>query len=144
MPAKAPTNKKTSYVFAVGRRKRAIARVRLYTKETESKELDMTINDQPVAAYFHNPLSEIAYTKPLKVTDTISNFRVTVKVYGSGLESQLDAVCHGVARALVKVDETHKSTLRQHGFLTRDPRKKQRRMIGTGGKSRRQKQSPKR
>jgi small subunit ribosomal protein S9 len=134
--------KPLEYFYAVGRRKTAIARVRLYTNKDPKGEI--TVNDKPVAAYFHSNTAVTHYTQPLKLTNTQDRFHISVKVTGSGLDSQLFAVCHGISQALVKVDASFKPVLRQHSLLTRDPRAKQRRMIGTGGKARRQKQSPKR
>jgi len=68
----------------------------------------------------------------------------TFNVLGGGSTGQLEAIRHGLSRALVKVDETNKSKLREYGLLTRDPRTRQRRHVGMGGKARRKKQSPKR
>lgn len=135
---------KAEYIWAVGRRKRAIARVRLYTKDTKSKNIDIIVNDKPVGQYFHNPISKMIYGKPLELTKTLDRYRVTVKVEGSGLEGQLDAMLHGISRALVKADESFKAILKPEGLLTRDPRKKEKRAIGQGGRARAKKQSPKR
>jgi small subunit ribosomal protein S9 len=68
--------------------------------------------------------------KPLIVTETAGKFNVTVKVTGGGVAGQRDAIRHGIARALVKADENYKPVLRQHGFLTRDPRAKERKKPG--------------
>lgn len=136
-------NTKTPYFYAVGRRKRAIARVRLYTNPSSDKQ-EIIVNDKPVQSYFRLPHAQKLYLKPLEITKTMDRFKITVKVEGSGPKGQIGAIVHGVARALVKVDEEFKPLLKHAGLLTRDPRKKQRRMVGTGGKARRQKQSPKR
>lgn len=138
------TSKKADYIWAVGRRRTAVARVRLYLKDKSENALDITVNDKPIGQYFHNPSAQVNFGAPLKKTDTVSKYRVTVKVAGSGLESQLDAVNHALARALVKADAAHRATLKPLGFLTRDARKKQKRMIGRGGSARAKKQSPKR
>jgi len=145
MPTETKTkvNSKAPYFYAVGRRKRAIARVRLYTNPSSDKQ-EIVVNDKPIQAYFRLPHADQLYLKPLQITKTMDRFKITVKVEGSGPQGQIDAVVHGMARALVKVDEEFHSPLKHAGLLTRDPRKKQRRMIGTGGKARRQKQSPKR
>ncbi len=131
---------KPNYIFAVGRRKRAIARIRLFKKAGDS-----LINDQPVSKYFPGLVNKVLIEAPLKVCEISGKYHFTVKVVGSGKQSQLEAVIHGVSRALVKVNEDKfKPLLKKEGLLTRDPRKRQRRQAGTGGKSRRQKQSPKR
>lgn len=143
------TNKKNNdnadnYIWSVGRRKRAIARIRLYPKPKKEDAIDIQVNGKPVGQYFHNPVAKMTYAQPLQLTDTVSKYRVTVRVEGSGLESQLDAVKHGMAKALVKADSAYKPILRQNGLMTRDDRVKQKRMIGQGGKARAKKQSPKR
>lgn len=132
------------YYYAVGRRKRAVARVRLWPKTGKDANIDITVNDKPVGQFFSDPMAKHHYAQPLTLTDSVSRFRITAKVEGSGPASQLDALLHAMARALVKVDEGFKSTLRQHGLLTRDPRERQRRQIGQGGRARAKKQSPKR
>ncbi|MFC1749925.1 30S ribosomal protein S9 [Pseudomonadota bacterium] len=142
---KTKSKKAPNYIYAVGRRKRAIARVRLYPrKNKKDKGLDLIVNSKQVEEYFHNTLSKYRYTQPLRLTNSTDKYSITAKIIGSGPRSQLDALIHGISRALIKNDEDLKPVLKKHGLLTRDPRKKQRRMIGTGGKARRQKQSPKR
>lgn len=142
MPASSPKSASKFYQ-AVGRRKQAIARVRLTPNKDVNADRFM-VNSKPVGAYFDITGSQYKYDLPLTLTNTKDRFVVSVKVSGSGKASQLDAVIHGIARALIKVDEEFRPTLKQHGLLTRDPRKKQRRMIGKGGKARATKQSPKR
>ena len=141
---KPTTSKNDSYIWAVGRRKRAVARIRLYEKDKKSDAIDIEVNGKPVGQYFHNPIAKLSYSEPLDLTKTTDKYRVTVKVVGSGLEGQLDAVKHGIARALVKADADHKPVLRAAGLMTRDDRKKETRKIGHGGKARAKKQSPKR
>lgn len=138
------SKKKADYIWTVGRRRTAVARVRLYEKDKKDSAVDIMVNDKPIGQYFHNPVAKQVYAQPLELTKTLDKYRVTAKVTGSGLESQLDAVMHGIARALVKADEIHKPVLRKHGLLTRDPRARQKRMIGRGGRARSKKQSPKR
>jgi len=141
---KKKTNKKAEYIWAVGRRKRAVARIRMYEKDTKSDAVDIIVNDKPVGQYFHNPVAKLTYAEPLELTKTLGKYRVTAKVEGSGLEGQMDAIKHGISRALVKADEVHRAILKSNGLLTRDPREKQKRMIGHGGSARAKKQSPKR
>ena len=83
--------------------------------------------------------------KPFKLTDTEGNYFFTAKVAGGGKEGQIEAIIHGIARALVKLNaEKFRVILKKNNLLTRDPRVRLRRMVGTGGKARRKKQSPKR
>lgn len=145
MPTKSPAKKAPKYIQAVGRRKQAVARVRLNPRtDTKTKGLDILVNKKPVAEYFFDPIASFRYSQPLKITNTLERYSISAKIEGSGPKSQLLALIHGIARALVKSDEELRPVLKKHGLLTRDPRKRQRRMIGKGGKSRRQKQSPKR
>jgi small subunit ribosomal protein S9 len=154
---KVSTNKKhqkTDYIFAVGRRKSAVARVRLHEKvkdglvwgEHTVKKGDILVNAKPVAEYFSSEVERHLYTEPLRATNAHQkNYTFTIKVDGGGPAGQLQAVIAGIARALNKLDpEEYRPILKKKGMLTRDPRVRQRRKVGTGGKSRRQKQSPKR
>ena len=131
---------KVKYTHAVGRRKKAIARIRLFKGKGES-----LINDKKINEYFPGALGQLSITTLFSTCDVLDKFYFTAKVVGSGPRSQLDAIIHGLARSLVKVDaEKFKPLLKEKSYLTRDPRKKERRKVGTGGKARRQKQSPKR
>lgn len=145
MKSTAPKTKTTSpsYTHSVGRRKRAVARIRVHGRKSKD-DVTLVVNGMEASEYFHIPGAQAIFLKPLKVTDTLERFTATVKVVGSGLNSQLDAVAHGIAKALVKIDESYKPALKKAGLLTRDSREKERRKIGTGGKARRKKQSPKR
>jgi small subunit ribosomal protein S9 len=103
------------------------------------------INNKPVDLYFPDSLSKARWLLPFKLLDIKDNYFVTVKVTGGGLQGQLDAVVHGIARAFGKLNpEKYRATLKAAGLLTRDARKRERRKVGTGGKARRKKQSPKR
>lgn len=131
---------KRDYIFAVGRRKSATARVRLYLKKG-----DLLVNGLAAGEYFKGLFSSQKYLLPFKVTDTQDKFSFSAKVTGSGKSSQLDAVVHGLARALAAHDaDKYRPLLKEHQLLTRDPRAKESRKVGTGGKARRKKQSPKR
>ncbi|MFC1790727.1 30S ribosomal protein S9 [Patescibacteria group bacterium] len=140
---KAPPAKKKikqEYIYAVGRRKNASARVRLYLKKGK-----MIVNGLPIAKYFPGPVAEIAYNRPFKVCDCLGKFYATVKVVGSGKESQLLAIIHGLARTLDKADrEKYHPVLKKNGLLTRDSRQRERRKAGQAGRARHKKQSPKR
>lgn len=126
-------NKKT-YTFAVGRRKSASARVRLFKGIGEN-----LINGKKIVE------NTVQLAKPFKLTDTIGKFYFTAVVAGGGKEGQLEAIVHGISRTLVKLNpEKFRVILKKANLLTRDSRVRQRRMVGTGGKARRKKQSPKR
>lgn len=123
---------KVNYIFAVGRRKTSVARIRLF--KGVGKNL---INGKEVA----NKLVH----KPLQLTDLTEKYYFTSKVAGGGVKSQLQAIVHGVSRAIAKLNpEKYRVLLKKEGLLSRDSRERQRRMVGTGGKARRKKQSPKR
>lgn len=128
------------YIEAVGRRKVATARVRLYESEG-----DFIVNGQSVKDYFSGiMMAAKKYNQPFELTKTKDKFAVTVQVSGSGISAQLDAMIHGLARALVEYDPNNRPPLKQAGLLTRDPRMKETRKPGRGGKARRKRQSPKR
>ncbi len=120
------------YTFAVGRRKSSSARVRLF-------------KGKGISLVNGNKTDEKVFNKPFVLTDTLGKFYFSAKSVGGGKTGQTESIVLGIARALVKVDsDKYRSSLKKEGMLTRDARKRQRRMVGTGGKSRRQKQSPKR
>lgn len=132
--------KKINYIFAVGRRKSAIARVRLIKGKGEN-----LVNAKPIAEYFPGELSAVLYQKPFNLTETTGKYYVSVKAAGGGKNGQLDAVIQGIAKAFSSADsEKFRAPLKKAGLLTRDARVRLRRMVGTGGKARREKQSPKR
>ena len=139
------TTKKRNYTYAVGRRKTATARIRLFKSKTvpETKS-QLIVNGKPVEEYFAGEENKSEYRKPFLLTNTLTKLSVSAKVQGSGKPSQLKAVIHGISRALIKEDEKHRPILKKEGLLTRDPRAKESRKVGTGGKARRKKQSPKR
>lgn len=128
------------YLVAIGRRKNATARVRLYMQPG-----DYIINDRTMVEHFNSVIDpEKLFTAPFRVTNTLGKYAVSVKTSGSGSAAQLEAVIMGISRALVKVDADYKKPLRDAGFLTRDPRMKESRKPGRGGKARSKRQSPKR
>lgn len=131
---------KVKYIEAVGRRKVAIARVRIYIEPG-----DFVVNNKVVGEYFSDIANASAkYNRPFQVTETLGKYAVTAKVNGSGKSSQLEALNHALSRALIKLDPEFRSLLKKQGFLTRDDRMKETRKIGMGGKARRKRQSPKR
>lgn len=136
--AKKTSNKK--YTYAVGRRRRSSARVRLYKGRQES-----TVNGKLIGKYFPGNVMQTLWQKPFELTETLGKYYVTVKVVGGGKKGQLDATVHGIARAFSTLDsDKFRKALKTEGLLTRDDRRRERRKVGTGGKARRKKQSPKR
>ncbi len=142
------------YVSATGRRKSAVARVRIYEHvkadlawgNSPIKKGEILVNEKPIAEYFPSEVERKLYTEPQRLTNTHQmNYAITIRVTGGGQSGQLDAVIAAISNALNKLDrEKHRPILKKKGFLTRDSRIRQRRKVGTGGKSRRKKQSPKR
>ena len=124
---------------AVGRRKRAIASARISAGTGE-----ITVNGKSAQAYFPSRYAQVRLLSPLKISGSETKYHVSLKVAGGGPNGQLDACVLAIARALVDHKVTHKTVLRNAGLMTRDSRDRQRRMIGTGGKARRRKSSPKR
>ncbi len=153
------SNSKRDFIYSIGRRKEAVARVRLYSNETsgikkglsaarlpdgQGRQGEILINDKRIEEYFPGELAKTRYLEPFKMTDTQGKFAFSVRVSGGGINSQLVATILGISKALVKTDEKFKPILRKRGFLTTDARVRERRKVGTGGKARRKKQSPKR
>jgi small subunit ribosomal protein S9 len=133
------TNNK-AYIFANGRRKEAVARVRLFTGKGET-----LVNDKPIASYFSTDIAKSYYEKPFILTKTENKYYATIKVDGSGKKGQLDAVVHGLSAALnIANREEYRPILKKAGLLTRDARVKERRKYGRAQKARKGKQSPKR
>jgi small subunit ribosomal protein S9 len=151
-PTDTKIEEKTTYYEAVGRRRVATARVRLYVvKETVTvagvsvAKGEMIVNGRPSENYFPGETFKRLYLEPFRTTNTMGRFAVTVKTSGGGLMGQLGSVVLGISRALEKVDkEKYRPILKKRGFLKRDPRARQRRKAGFAGKSRAKKQSPKR
>ncbi len=114
------------YYEAVGRRKEATARVRLYSGGTGS----IIINDRPLEGYFTRDVDIRKLKEPLQVTAMENRFNVSVKVKGGGMTGQTGAIRLGIARALLKVDPDLRPVLRTGGFLTRDARVKERKKPG--------------
>ena len=112
-------------VSAVGRRKESIARVRL-VPGTGSK----TVNGKPIDVYFPRATVIDMIVQPLEVTSTADRYDVHANVEGGGITGQAGAVRLGIARALVRVDESYRKPLKQAGLLTRDPRMKERKKYG--------------
>jgi small subunit ribosomal protein S9 len=114
------------YYEAVGRRKRATARVRMFPGGDGS----IVVNEKPLEEYFVRESDVLTLTEPLRVTATENRFNISVRVKGGGMTGQSDAVRMGVARALLKADPELRPILRKGGFLTRDARAKERKKPG--------------
>ena len=114
--------------YGTGRRKTAVARV--YLKPGKG---NITVNKVDINEYFGLETLKTIVRQPLVATDTLSKFDVYVNVKGGGTAGQAGAVRHGIARALLKVDAEYRPTLKAAGFLTRDPRMKERKKPGLKG-----------
>ena len=116
---------KSAYFYGTGRRKTAVAQVRLLPGEGT-----IIINGVPYEERFSRSEHRQAIIRPLLVTDSTGKYSAVVKVAGGGISGQSGAISHGIARALVRADESLKSILRQNGLLTRDSRAKERKKVG--------------
>ena len=112
--------------WGVGRRKKAIARVRI----SSGGENGIIINKKPMDEYFKTDAQKFIVKQPLELTGRADKYDVNVNVYGGGLTGQAGAIRHGIARALCEADETLRPELKKAGFLTRDPRMKERKKYG--------------
>ena len=110
---------------AVGRRKKAIARVRLVPGEG-----NIIINKRNLEEYFGYETLKTVVRQPLVLTDTLGKYDVLVNCKGGGFTGQAGAIRHGIARALIKADEELRPAVKKAGFLTRDPRMKERKKYG--------------
>jgi small subunit ribosomal protein S9 len=113
------------YYNGTGRRKNAVARVRLIPGDGV-----LVINGKPPSEYFGRRDLETVITQPLRITETMGRYVASIKVEGGGIAGQAGAICHGIARALVVADEELRPILKRAGLLTRDPRKKERKKYG--------------
>jgi len=116
----------TKYFEAVGRRKTAVARVRLFPGAKAVYE----VNNKPIEAYFGVAEMRLIAMEPITKGKPADNFHMTAKVMGGGISAQADAVRHGIARALLVYDATLRGKLKKLGYLKRDPRAKERRKFG--------------
>lgn len=116
---------KNPYYYGTGRRKSSVARVRLYAGTGK-----ITINGRDIDDYFGLDTLKLIVRQPMMVTDTMGKYDIVATVVGGGVSGQAGAVRHGLARALVKVDENMKPALKKAGLLTRDPRMKERKKYG--------------
>ncbi len=118
----------TTEYLGTGRRKTAVARVRIASGSGK-----VTVNGRPLENYFVVDTKRMLLLQPLTVTDSINKFDVRVNVVGGGPNGQAGAVRHGIARALIAADANLRPTLKAQGLLTRDPRMKERKKYGQPG-----------
>ena len=116
---------KSAKYYGTGRRKKSIARVYLVPGKGE-----ITINKRSIDDYFGLETLKVIVRQPLAATDTVDKFDVRVTVKGGGYTGQAGAVRHGIARALLQADHDYRPTLKKAGYLTRDPRMKERKKYG--------------
>ena len=116
---------KTSQIISTGRRKKSIARVRLFAGSGK-----YIVNGRDMGEYLQRDTLLLVARQPFDFTNTGDKYDVIVKVVGGGISGQAGAICHGIARALVKADEMLKKDLKEAGLLTRDPRMKERKKYG--------------
>lgn len=121
-----PKVKRQAYLFAVGRRKEAVARVRYYRKG----EGKFTVNTKPVEQYFSSFEAQNVVRMPIQAVSATLDGDVSIKVQGGGKRGQADASRLGIARILIMLDKKNRPTLKRLGFLTRDPRVKERKKYG--------------
>ena len=114
-----------AYFYGTGRRKSSVARVRLLPGTGV-----ITINGRDIDDYFGLETLKLIVRQPLELTETLGKFDVIVNVNGGGVTGQAGAIRHGITRALIESDETLKTMLKKAGFVTRDPRMKERKKYG--------------
>ena len=116
---------KSPYFYGTGRRKHSVARVRLYQGSGK-----ITINDRDIDDYFGLETLKLIVRQPLTLTGNDANFDIVCTVTGGGVTGQAGAIRHGISRALLEFDAELRPTLKAAGFLTRDPRMKERKKYG--------------
>ena len=118
----------SSYFYGTGRRKSSVARVRVYPGTGK-----ITINDRDIDDYFGLETLKLIVRQPLNLTGTIDKFDIVCRVSGGGVTGQAGAIRHGISRALLQFNEELRPELKNAGFLTRDPRMKERKKYGLKG-----------
>ena len=113
------------YFYGTGRRKNSVARVRVYNGTGK-----ITINDRDIDDYFGLETLKLIVRQPFAATDTMGKFDVEATVTGGGVTGQAGAIRHGIARALLQVEDSYRAPLKAAGLLTRDPRMKERKKYG--------------
>ena len=117
---------KKPYMYGTGRRKSSVARVHLFPNGTGA----ITVNGRELDDYFGLETLKLNVRQPLVTTDTLGKVDIDVTVSGGGVTGQAGAIRHGVSRALLQVDESYRAALKAAGYLTRDPRMKERKKYG--------------
>ena len=120
---------KKPYMYGTGRRKSSVARVHLF----EGGNGTITINGRDIDEYFGLETLKMVVRQPLEATGTIGKVDIVATVTGGGVSGQAGALRHGISRALLNVDPAYRAVLKQAGFLTRDPRMKERKKYGLKG-----------
>ena len=118
--------KAVDFYSGTGRRKTSVARVWLYEKSKRPDLSGLMVNEKPIEEYFPGEKAARKYERPFQVTVMVGKFVGTIKVEGGGRSGQLDAVTHGIARALEKFNPDFRAQLKKEDLLTRDPREKER------------------
>ena len=116
------------YFYGTGRRKSSVARVRVYNGTGK-----ITINDRDIDDYFGLETLKLIARQPLALTDTAEKFDIVCRVAGGGVSGQAGAIRHGISRALLTLNPEYRPSLKAAGFLTRDPRMKERKKYGLKG-----------
>jgi len=116
---------RTSAIWATGKRKTSVARIRLQPGTGE-----IVVNERPLDVYFGRETSRMIVHQPFEVTSTLNQFKVDVNVRGGGVAAQAVAIRHGITRALLQADPELRSSLKKAGFITRDPREVERKKYG--------------
>ena len=116
------------YFYGTGRRKKSVARVRVYAGTGK-----ITVNDRDIDEYFGLETLKLIVRQPLTLTGTTEKFDIVCRVNGGGVTGQAGAIRHGLSRALLQYDENLRPALKKAGFLTRDPRMKERKKYGLKG-----------
>ena len=116
------------YFYGTGRRKSSVARVRVYNGTGK-----ITINDRDIDDYFGLETLKLIVRQPLNLTETADKFDIVCRVTGGGVTGQAGAIRHGISRALLQAEGEFRAELKKAGFLTRDPRMKERKKYGLKG-----------
>lgn len=120
-----PMYDKKPYFYGTGRRKKSVARVRLYAGDGK-----ITINNRDIDDYFGLETLKLIVRQPLDLTETLGKFDIVCTVAGGGVSGQAGAIRHGISRALLQTGDEIRPILKKAGFLTRDPRMKERKKYG--------------
>ena len=118
-------SEQTSFTQATGKRKSAVAQIRLARGQGQ-----ITVNKRPIEDYFGRPTSRMIVNQPFEVLESVGQYDVAVNVRGGGVSAQASAIRHGIARALIEVDPEFRGPLKKAGYITRDSREVERKKYG--------------